>query len=648
MTDQGSRTPLDFALRYAALGFSVLPLHSVHDGRCSCGKRDCASVGKHPRTAHGAYDASTDEATIRAWWGQWPDANVGLALAGLVVIDTDPRNGGSLQAIPGALPETCHARTGSGGSHHLMRVQNGTKYAGSLGPGLDLKSGAGSYIVVAPSVHASGDSYAWNVAPWDQQPAPAPAWLPVKGTSAAELIPHLATVDQEALAARLKAVQSDPELTALQQGEPLPWMRDTTRSGFDFAMAHVLARLGFTDAEIGSILLNFPHGKAAGRQDAERYVGDILRKVRAPKEPPPPISPTADCHFDAKRLTLAALRTPIAPREFVIEPLLPKGVLTEFSGAHGISKSTLALGMVVAVATGRSWSGLPTTGGKVVFASREDAHEEILRRVQAWIASIAPSDRPEVEQALCENLILLGRDETAGLMLTTKSFGACSVRREAVDLIVERCQGAALIVLETAARLHGGDELNEDLAQLAEAFEQVASRTNAAVILIRHVSKAAARDKAVDSYAGRGGGALSDAARSVLVLVQLSPEQARDQGITLDGLAATIKSPVIALHHAKASYSAPHEPLFFVRLPGPVLRQVAAPDPDEVFGERLLTYLRRQGEPLSLRNLQKACGSHRVPQRMVERTLSSLERTKQVRSIQVDKRGGYVVWEAAS
>lgn len=633
---------LDFALRYAAHGFAVLPLHSVRDGRCSCGKPGCANAGKHPRTAHGAHDATTDEADICAWWARWPDANVGIALDGLVVIDTDPRNGGNLAGIPRTLPETPYARTGGGGSHHLFRAQNGTQYAGRLGPGIDLKSGPGAYIVVAPSVHASGDAYAWDVAPWDQQPALAPDWLPcAKGTA---VLAAFNTTDDAAPAARLQVVQSDPELTALQRGEALPWMRDTTRSGFDFALAHVLARLGFTDGEIGSILLNFPHGKAAQRGDGA-YIKGILGKVRTRKDPAPL---SADCHFDVQPLTLAALRRPIPPREFVIEPLLPKGVLTEFSGAHGISKSTLALGMALAVAAGHPWCGLPTTQGKVVFASREDARDEILRRAQAWIASTAPSDRAEVEQALCENLILLGRDETSGLMLTTKSFGTCSVRREAIELIVERCQGAALIVLETAARLHGGDELNEDLAQLAEAFEQVASRTNAAVILIRHVSKAAARDKAVDSYAGRGGGALSDAARSVLVLVQLSPEQARDQGIALDGLAEAIRSPVIALHHAKASYSAPHEPLFFVRLPGPVLRQVAAPAPEQVFGERLLSYLRQQGEALSLRQLQKACATHHVPQRLVERTLTALERAGQVHSVQVNQRGGYVAWETVS
>ncbi len=64
---------LQDALQYAAKGWRVLPLHGVTASRtCTCGKSDCSSVGKHPRTAHGVKDATTDEAVIRSWWRRWP------------------------------------------------------------------------------------------------------------------------------------------------------------------------------------------------------------------------------------------------------------------------------------------------------------------------------------------------------------------------------------------------------------------------------------------------------------------------------------------------------------------------------------------------------------------------------------------------
>lgn len=57
----------------------MLPLHTpAGDGSCSCRKPDCGSPGKHPRTAGGLKDASTDPEAIRRWWRMWPDANIGI------------------------------------------------------------------------------------------------------------------------------------------------------------------------------------------------------------------------------------------------------------------------------------------------------------------------------------------------------------------------------------------------------------------------------------------------------------------------------------------------------------------------------------------------------------------------------------------
>src|SRR5690606_25373621 len=91
------------ALRYAALGLAVLPLHRPVDRggrlRCSCGKADCPSPAKHPvgRLApRGLLDASRDPNVLAAWFERegW---NIGIATgaaSGIVVLDIDPRHGG--------------------------------------------------------------------------------------------------------------------------------------------------------------------------------------------------------------------------------------------------------------------------------------------------------------------------------------------------------------------------------------------------------------------------------------------------------------------------------------------------------------------------------------------------------------------------
>jgi hypothetical protein len=178
-----SRTQLDAALRYAARGWAVFPCHEPTGGRCTCGRPDCASPAKHPRTARGLHDATHDPVVIAGWWQRWPTANVAVrtgAASGLVVLDVDPDHGGlaslvELQRTQGGLPPSPAVRTGSGGRHYWFahpgdHVRNS---AGLLGPGLDIR-GDGGYVIAPPSIHAAGDRYLWT----SEVPlAPAPGWL---------------------------------------------------------------------------------------------------------------------------------------------------------------------------------------------------------------------------------------------------------------------------------------------------------------------------------------------------------------------------------------------------------------------------------------------------------------------------------------
>jgi putative DNA primase/helicase len=166
MTSASVKMMTDYALPYADLGWHVVPVHTVDDeGRCSCRNHECGAAGKHPHTAHGLKDATADPETIRRWWEQWPDANIGIACrpSRFVAIDIDERHGGyeRFQALEdefGALPPTIEAQTGGGGSHLLFQDPGG-QIQGSLGPGVDVRSNA--YIVVSPSLHQSGAHYQW-------------------------------------------------------------------------------------------------------------------------------------------------------------------------------------------------------------------------------------------------------------------------------------------------------------------------------------------------------------------------------------------------------------------------------------------------------------------------------------------------------
>ncbi len=142
------------ALAYAARGWPVFPCQ-----------------GKIPRTPHGFQDATTDGTQIRQWWARWLDATIGVptgVASGLVVLDIDPRHGGeeslaTLIAAHGPLPETVESRTGGGGRHLFFQHPGGyvPNSSGRLGPGLDIR-GDGGYVIVPPSLHASGQRYEWT------------------------------------------------------------------------------------------------------------------------------------------------------------------------------------------------------------------------------------------------------------------------------------------------------------------------------------------------------------------------------------------------------------------------------------------------------------------------------------------------------
>jgi len=168
---------LEAALAYARAGWPVFP---------------CSPENKQPLTPKesqpgardgGLYVATCDEAQITRWWQRLPRAMIGLPTgraSGTLVIDLDPREH-SAEAMLAALetwlgePVTCAiSRTQSGGLHLVYAMPDEAlgnraglfrKIPGApaeIRTHVDVRADGG-YIIVPPSVMASGTYYEWQV-----------------------------------------------------------------------------------------------------------------------------------------------------------------------------------------------------------------------------------------------------------------------------------------------------------------------------------------------------------------------------------------------------------------------------------------------------------------------------------------------------
>ncbi len=148
--DRRPLSPLRAALAYAAWGWAVFP---------------CATGGKTPLTRHGLHDATTDLATIHAWWQRYPHANIGLPAGhAFDVLDIDPDGTPwYLRALlDDQLPDV-HGEVATPRGRHLYLTPRGGGNLAALHPGVDYR-GRGGYVIAPPSV-VDGQRYTWTTHP---------------------------------------------------------------------------------------------------------------------------------------------------------------------------------------------------------------------------------------------------------------------------------------------------------------------------------------------------------------------------------------------------------------------------------------------------------------------------------------------------
>jgi hypothetical protein len=360
------------ALRYAAMGYAVHPV----------------DANKHPMTAHGHLDATTDAETITSWWITWPTANVAITTAGLVVVDCDP---GAEAWVSRDWADAPSARTPRGGRHYYYSRPAGKSWrcsAGRLAPNVDTRTDGG-FVLAPPSETAAG-AYAWlpgfELPARDQLPEP-PAWL-------------IDALDQAAAAPTTSATTDEEPILEGQRNARLASMAGSMRKA-GFGAREIEASLRIVNAERCAPPLADEEVRSIAASVA-RYainpplLAQIITTGRIPTEPAEPDYASASSYqpfpVDALPATLARFAREAATALGCDPAYVALPALAAVFGAIGNSRRLLLK---------RSWSEPAVAWFGIVGKSgtlKSPAQESALAPLDTCEASMAATYREEAKQ----------------------------------------------------------------------------------------------------------------------------------------------------------------------------------------------------------------------------------------------------------
>ena len=463
----------DWALRYAEMGLSVIPLH-----------------GKRPFFDRWYEAATRDRSILDKWWRQDTAANVGIVTGqknNLFVLDIDPRNGGEdslddLLSKHGQLPRTWAAVTGSGGKHFYFRYP-----AFRLGnvvnlfPGIDIKSDGGQ-VVAAPSIHPdTGHPYFWDGSAeiWEEPLGEAPVWL-------VELL-HARnhTEKKQGFQCPTKIPKGVQHITLV-------------------SLAGALRKMGLDPSEILPTLwqVNQQRCEAPGpRENIEQIALSMAKYAPADRNLYAEASKLwrMTRHLESKAASdremmapvdgLTLLRNPGEGPKMIVSEVLHNG-LTILAGRPKSGKSWLTLQLAISVASGGVLaSGLPVeTPGRVVYFALEESKERTGSRLQRLV---------ECPDITLQNIEFLYR------IKPLMSGGA----QQLDDYLA--ASHPTLVVIDTfMALVQGGNNkrsnvMRDEYSEI-NILRELAVKHQVAIVLVHHTNKDATAT-GIDAVAGSTG-----------------------------------------------------------------------------------------------------------------------------------------------
>lgn len=493
------------AISAARRGLAVLPLHSIRDGRCTCGKADCGSPGKHPiadLVPHGVKDATKDPEVVLDWYTQFQDANIGVAtgdMSGIAVLDVDADHGGAdslaqLEAQYGPLPATWRVQTGRGVHYYFQHdpaaSKNGVRIAGL--PGLDWRS-TGGYVVAPGSTHASGRTYSWDATSSSSGPAPIPPYL------------------------RDLVAEPRRPMTTTAMGDEGK-IANGTRNAALASLAGTMRARGMT-VEAITAALHAENEKRCdpplGRGEVEAIARSIARyepstnglalvKATAPEE-----APDLDIFVHASITATALLDLELPPIvSHFGDGFIVAGEQTILFGSAGVGKSWIALELAVYISNGAEAFGFPTTKARVGIVSMELDGRFLQKRLR--VIRDTTSLALDNIAILCHPMLKRHHVDLA------RADEAERLRRWVAAEKIE------CLMLDPLSKVHSADEnSNAEMALVLAALADVRQETGCSTLIVHHDRKAPSggRDRNSqenDNDAMRGASVLNTDAKTTI------------------------------------------------------------------------------------------------------------------------------------
>lgn len=276
-----------------------------------------------------------------------------------------------------------------------------------------------------------------------------------------------------------------------------------------------------------------------------------------------PETPTSDSTLWREVSIADILTNPPPPPRFLIDSLLPAGVLTLLGAHGGTGKSMLSLQAAVCLATGQRFMGKTIQKSRVLFFSAEDAGSTIRHRL-ARICNQLSIDPAE----LLTNLKII--DATSNPCLYT-AIGNCPESAittggyHELKRIAEAFCADVIIIDNASDTFDANENERARVREFVRQLIQLGTAQHTAILLLAHIDKQTAKAGSSEGYSGST--AWHNSARSRLFL--------------------TNKEENLVLEQQKSNFGRCAEPICLRWIEGGMLEHIAAPSEQETKGSVL-------------------------------------------------------------